>query len=268
MTGEMAIGDRAANNIPRRADPYLGIEAALAELAQTPSSSEAARVLRQQLISRCLPLAEHIARRYTGRGATYDDLFQTANSALASSIDRFDPGLGQPFVAFAVPTVLGAVRRRYREPTFALGLARSVQEFQVLIRPTVDAMTRRLARVPTAMEIAVQLDVDLLEVTRALLAGYSRRIGAAAPDITDEVVDDSEYEVDDSEYEVMEKLVAARLLAELSEAERWVVYLRFFRHQPHTQIAEQLGISPMQVSRLLSSALAGIRETGLRPEAL
>ncbi len=257
MTGETTIGDRAADDVRRRADLHHGIESALAELRQIPANSAEARALREQLIGRSLPLAEHIARRYSGNGETYDELFQAASRALTLAIERFDPTRGEKFVAFAVPTVLGAVRRCVREPAFAMNLTQRVQEFQAIVRPTVDAMTHRLARVPTAREIAVQLEVDLLEVTRALLAGHGRRVCATAPNITGEVVYDSGYDM------IMQKSVAFPPSAVLSEAERWVVYQRFFRNLPQTQIAEQLGISPMQVSRILADALDRIRESAL-----
>ncbi|WP_157171860.1 sigma-70 family RNA polymerase sigma factor [Nocardia higoensis] len=267
----MAIGERSANNSRRPIDSHRGIEAISTALAQKPPDSAEARALREQLIRRCLPLGEHIARRYSGHGDTYDDLFQAASLAIALAVDSFDPLRDKPFVAFLVPEILGAVRRRSRDQTYAMKVVRRLQEIRAKITPTVDAMTHRLARVPTAAEVAGELDADVQEVTHALLAnsGYRSRAATTRPEIVtiaDRTTSGTLDEAEDPGYElVMQEVVASRVLATLSETERWVVYLRFFRRRPPARIAAQLGVSPIQVSWILSRALATIRESTPRP---
>jgi len=264
MTNETAIGEERADGSRRGADPYRGIESALAELAQSPPSSAEAQALREQLILRCLPLAEHVARRYTGRGESYEDLFQVASQGVVQAIDRFDRKRGKPFLAFAAPTVLDEVRRQVRDRTWAARALRRNQEIQAMIRPTVESMTYRLGRVPSAMEIALQLDVELLEVTRALLTGDHYRVCSAETRAATAPVSSARGAESPGHELIMQKMVATRLLAELSDTERWVLYLRFFRGRSRSQIAAQLDVPQMQISWILSHALATIRESARR----
>lgn len=256
MTQEITMGARRSGRTGQDADPYDGIESALAELAQSPPDSTEARALRDQLVRRCLPLAEHVARRYTGRGEDYDDLFQAASGGVAMAIDRFDRAQGKPFLAFAAPAVLGEVRKRFLDRTWALKVLRRGRETQAMIGPTVESMTDRLGRVPTAMEIAVRLDAELLEVTRALLSAHWQA-GTAQVTLT-RGTDAPGYEL------IMQQRVAPRLLAELSDAQRWVLYLRLFRNRSRAQIATQLGVPLAQVGWMLSRALDAIREPAPR----
>ncbi|HLS79754.1 MAG TPA: sigma factor-like helix-turn-helix DNA-binding protein [Nocardia sp.] len=192
--------------------------------------------------------------RYSSRGETYDDLYRVAGLAVALAIDSFDPAQGKPFVAFVVPEVLGAVRRRAGERAWGARIAQHIQEIRAQITATVDALTDRLSRVPTATEIAVELDVEVHDVRRALLAHRGADLAGGAGAVLDADPGEPGYEL------VMGEVVASRVLAALSETERWVLYLRFFRGQPVARIAAQLGVSPMGVSHLLGDALATVRE--------
>jgi RNA polymerase sigma-B factor len=126
--------------------------------------------LRDQLVARCTPLADNIARRFNGRGEPLDDLTQVARVGLMNAIDRFDAERGSSFLSFAVPTIMGEVRRHFRDNTWAMRVPRRVKETHLRIGGAIDALSQRLGRSPTAREIAAELDVDRAEVTQALIA--------------------------------------------------------------------------------------------------
>lgn len=253
----------------RGKDSYDGIEPILAELADLPSGSPERARLRADILRRCLPLAEHIARRYTGRGENYEDLFQVASLGLVAAVDRYDPARETPFLAFAVPTIMGEVRRHFRDFGWSVRVPRRTKEIQLMLAPAVERLCHRLSRMPTAMEIAVELGVDLLEVTQAMLAA-----NAYTSDPLDTSTHDNENDyapsaadmlgAEDPGYQLTdEALAVAPLLDELPDRERLVLHLRFFRGQTQIQIAERLGVSQMQVSRILTKTLTHLRESAL-----
>ncbi|WP_051066720.1 RNA polymerase sigma factor SigF [Nocardia brasiliensis] len=257
---------------PRRArgnDSYDGIEPVLAELADLPGGSPEYERLRAEILRRCLPLAEHIARRYTGRGENYDDLFQVASLGLVAAVDRYDPARATPFLAFAVPTIMGEVRRHFRDFGWSVRVPRRTKEIQLMLTPAVERLCHRLSRMPTALELAVELDVDLLEVTQAMLAA-----NAYTSDPLDTSAHDSDNDyapsaadllgAEDPGYQLTDDALAiAPLLDELPARERLVLHLRFFRGQTQIQIAERLGVSQMQISRILTKTLTQLRESAL-----
>jgi RNA polymerase sigma-B factor len=138
--------------------------------AAEPDSAEQA-ALRNELIARCIPLADHIARKFSGRGEPFDDLTQVARVGLVHAVDRFDISRGSNFLSFAVPTIMGEVRRYFRDNTWAMRVPRRVKETHLRIGAAVDSLSQSLGRSPTAKEIAAELDVDPDEVTQAVIAG-------------------------------------------------------------------------------------------------
>ncbi|MGN2638018.1 SigB/SigF/SigG family RNA polymerase sigma factor [Nocardia takedensis] len=262
VTVDLTTADRKR----RGTDSYEGIETALAELAALAPEDPGRRALREQIMRRCLPLADHIARRFTGRGETYDDLNQVAGLGLVLAVDRFDPDRGSSFLAFAVPTIMGEIRRHFRDHTWAVRVPRRTKEIQLMIGPTVEAMSQRLGRMPKAIEIAVELDIDLSEVTQALLASNAYRTdsmdgGNDDDDVAGAAPIAETYGAEDPEYELtVQSMVVSPLLARLPEMDRRVLYLRFFHNQSQSRIAEQLGVSQMHISRMLSRILGELRE--------
>ncbi|WP_280492212.1 RNA polymerase sigma factor SigF [Nocardia asiatica] len=257
---------------PRRGtDSYDGIEPWLAKLCAMDDDDPERPRLRETIVRRCLPLAEHIARRFVGRGENYDDLYQIAAVGLVLAVDRFDPARGPSFLSFAVPTIMGEVRRHFRDHGWALRVPRRTKEIQLTIGPAVERLCQRLERMPTALEIAVELNVDLLEVTQALLAG-----NAYSTNSIDAVVEDDDtggtsvrvaetFGEEDPSYELTdEALAVAPLLAELPQRERQVLHMRFFEGRTQAQIAEVLGVSQMHISRVLSRTIADLRERAMR----
>ncbi|MBF6209771.1 SigB/SigF/SigG family RNA polymerase sigma factor [Nocardia puris] len=254
-------------------DSYDDIEPWLAKLAALEHDDPARATLREDIVRRCLPLADHIARRFTGRGEHYDDLHQIASVGLVLAVDRFDPDRGCSFLAFAIPTIMGEVRRHFRDHTWAVRVPRRVKELQLTIGPTVEALSQRLGRTPSAYEIAIELDVDFAEVTQALLAGNAYRTNSldTVPQDDDAGASTPASRVmaalgtEDAHYELTEDALAVLpLLDELPERERHILYARFFRNRTQSQIAEELGVSQMQISRILSRTLTALRDRALR----
>lgn len=247
----------------RRADPSdeYGDVGALFERMNCDSPHS--QNLRDEIVTRCLPLAEHIARRFMGRGEPYDDLLQVARLGLVNAVDRFDVARGSDFLSFAVPTIMGEVRHHFRDAGWAMRVPRRMKDLHLEIKVTIALLSQRLGRAPSAREIASELGMDVAEVAEALIAGtaYQTISMDAASDCENDVSLMDRLGVDDPELEKVEYFVAIKpLLVRLPERERTILTLRFYRSMTQSQIAEQVGISQMHVSRILSRTLAKLRE--------
>ncbi|MFI9502862.1 RNA polymerase sigma factor SigF [Nocardia sp. NPDC052566] len=247
---------------------YDDLGALFAQLAAAKSGTARHAAIRAELINRCIPLADHIARKFSGRGEPFDDLTQVARVGLVHAVDRFDVERGSNFLSFAVPTIMGEVRRYFRDNTWAMRVPRRVKETHLRIGAAIDSLSQSLGRSPTAKEIAAELDVDPDEVTQAVIAGNAYQptsIDAASVGRdTDASLLDTLGE-EESQFDRVEEYVAIRpLLAGLPERERRILTMRFFESMTQTQIATQMGISQMHVSRILSKTLARLREQSSR----
>ncbi|MEU0876440.1 RNA polymerase sigma factor SigF [Nocardia brasiliensis] len=264
-----------AGRAPRthsRGDSYDNIEPWFEKLTALDAADPHRGELREEIMQRCLPLAEHIARKFAGRGESFDDLHQIARVGLVLAVDRFDVTRGSSFLSFAVPTIMGEVRRHFRDNTWAVRVPRRLKEIQQQIGPATELLSNRLGRVPTAREIAAELSLDVGTVTQALIAsnGYQTRSLDAV------MREDSENAplpvaaglgADEPCYRLLEESMTVRpLIAALPERERRVLIMRFFESLTQAQIAERLGVSQMQVSRILSKTLDTLREQALEPE--
>ena len=235
-------------------------------LASLDDQSEQYRRQREQIIEQCLPLANNIARRFNNRGEPLDDLVQVARVGLLQALNRFDPENGAEFLAFAVPTMMGEVRRHFRDRGWAMKVPRRLKEIGLELNRSRDELSQKLQRAPTAGEIAAHLGIDYEEVVQAQIAFscYST-MSSDAPTGTDD--DDGRRTVAttfgdlDARYDKVLEIESVRpILAALPERERLVLNLRFFENMTQTQIARHLGISQMHVSRLLARSLAAVRE--------
>lgn len=255
----------------RGTDTYDNIEPWLEQLATLRPDDPDRAKLREEIIGRCLPLGEHIARRYTGRGVDFDDLSQIAAVGVILAVDRFDHTTGATFLGFAVPTVLGEVRRYFRDRTWAVQVPRRTKELQQRLIRVIPEMMQELGHAPTARELAVRLDADAAEVTQALIANNCYR-----SDSLDQTLDNSDADnpaspvqqlaVEEPGYNLIEEtLTAAPLLAELSDKERDILTMRYGGNLTQAAIAERIGVSQMQVSRILSRVLATLQEQALQP---
>ncbi|MEV0466990.1 RNA polymerase sigma factor SigF [Nocardia tengchongensis] len=251
------------------ADSYDDIEPWFDELADLDAGDARRLVMRNKVLQMCMPLADHIARRFAGRGEEFDDLQQVARLGLIQAVDRFDVHRGSSFLAFAVPTIMGEVRRHFRDRAWSVRVPRGLKEIHGRLGAATEALSHRFGRLPTAREIAAELDVDLYSVTQALVARNAYRaesldrLTQSDGQNTPLTVLDS-LGADEPCYGLTEDAMVVRpLLAALPDRERHVLTLRFFGYLTQAQIAERLGVSQMQISRILSSTLKKLREQAL-----
>ena len=220
---------------------------------------------RDMIVERCLPLADHIACRFRNRGEPVEDLVQVARVGLINAVNRFDADKGAGFVAFAVPTIIGEVRRYFRDHGWSVRVPRRLKELSSQLKRARDELSQRLGRAPTATEIASHLGIDREDVVQAQIASsaYST-LSSDAPVFGDDgdrrSVSDSFGTFDANLEKVVDIETVRPLLEALPEREQTVLRLRFFENMSQTQIAERLGISQMHVSRLLARSLTKVRE--------
>ncbi|MBJ8343849.1 SigB/SigF/SigG family RNA polymerase sigma factor [Antrihabitans sp. YC2-6] len=271
VTVAEAPGKAARSNYPvkaparggRRSDEYNDVVERFAELAELDRADPRRALVRDQIITRCLPLAAHIAQRFSGRGEAADDLMQVARIGLVNAVDRFDPHCGSAFLAFAIPTITGEVRRYFRDAAWALKVPRRMKELHSELAQATRDLSQALGRAPTISELARHLDRDPAEISEGLQAGQGYK--AMSLDVPAGAGNDQLPLVDvlgdyDRALEAVEDHESLRpLLMGLSERDRTIVLLRFFDNCTQTQIAERLGISQMHVSRILARTLATLR---------
>ena len=233
--------------------------------------------VRAELVRRFMPLARSLAMRYRRRSEPVDDLVQVASLGLLKAIDRFDPDRGKPFSSYAIPTVLGELRRHFRDHVWNLRLPRGLQELTMKVDDATGALTERLGRFPTTAEIAEHLTVSVEDVLEALEAGSARRTlsldaprptedGDAAPGIEAVSTRDPGFDRVEADLAVGS--------ADLDQREWEVLRLRFVDELTQAEIGKRLGVSQMQVSRIsrgalwkLLSAVRGERTRGSAPPA-
>jgi len=207
------------------------------------------------------PLAEYLARRFYGRGEPLEDLIQVANIGLLKAIDRFDLSRGVKFSTYATATVVGELKRHFRDKGWALRVPRRLQEAGMTVGRTVTDMYQDLGRAPTVNEIAERTGLSEEEVLEAMETAQAYTAASLdAP--TDEEGATHVHRLGENEeaFELLEGWTSvAPAIRQLPTRERTILYMRFFRDFTQTQIAEELGISQMHVSRLLSRTLEELR---------
>ncbi|PRC43360.1 SigB/SigF/SigG family RNA polymerase sigma factor [Mycobacterium sp. ITM-2017-0098] len=255
-TGERT-GDAA------RGPDWTNIEEQLLAMTECGDPGER-RSRRQHIITECLPLADHIASRFAGRGEPTDDLTQVARVGLVKSVDRYVPGKGR-FMAFAVPTIRGEVRRHFRDATWSVRVPRKVQETQLRMRHTVDELSQRLNRPPTDPEIARELGLDADDVSQSQSAHWAYcpvSLDAPRGDFDEGGATIGEFQgTDDPGFDSVEDLIVlSEVIAELDPRRRAILGMRFFDCLTQREIAQRLNVSQVQVSRLLEGTLARLRQ--------
>ncbi|NKY87319.1 SigB/SigF/SigG family RNA polymerase sigma factor [Nocardia veterana] len=245
-------------------DSYDNIEPWFDKLNDLDIDDPLRHELRDHIIELCLPLAEHIARRYSDRGEAFDDLVQTARMGLVLAVDRFDADRGTAFLSFAVPTIMGEVRRHFRDHTWAARVPRRYKDFKQQLATAGDTLAQRLGHTPNAGELAAELGVETTYVTQALVAANAYRtdsLDTAAVDSDEATPLTESLGADEPCYELLEQAAAVRpLIADLSEQDRRLLVMRYFESQTQSQIADELGVSQMQISRLLARILDSLRD--------
>lgn len=253
-----------------RGDPQYGhLIPLLEEYAATDPDDPRREAMREELVRGFLPVAQHIARRFAHRGEPLDDLIQVATVGLINAIDRYTPDRGTDFFSFAVPTISGEVRRHFRDQGWSMRVPRRLKDLHVSINTAVSQLSQRLGRAPKPSEIAEHLGVSVAEVLEGLEAAEAYRSSSLDEMMSSEqgsatlgeLVGAADAELDRVDY----RQVLRPVLAELPPRERTIVLLRFFGNMTQTQIAEEIGISQMHVSRLLAQTLDRLRNR-LDPE--
>ncbi len=241
----------------------------LAEAFQTFATTRSPAV-RDQLIEAHLGLAEYLARRFSNRGEPLDDLVQVASLGLVKAVERFDPGRGLEFSTYATPTIVGELKRHFRDKGWAVRVPRRVQELHLRVTGVIDDLQLELGRSPTVAEIAVRAGTSEDEVIEAVDAGSAYRSASLDAGRSDD--DESPGllgqlgDLDPELARAERRAALGPLIEQLPERERKILYLRFFKGMTQSKIAEQVGISQMHVSRLLSRILEFLRQ-GMEGEA-
>jgi RNA polymerase sigma-B factor len=233
-------------------------------LREIPEDTPKFQRQRDSIVERCLPLADHIARRFDGRGEARDDLVQVARVGLVNAVIRFNVDAGSDFVSFAVPTIMGEVRRHFRDNSWSVKVPRRLKELHLRLGAATAELSQRLGRAPTPSELAAELEMDRDEVVEGLIAGSSYNTlsidGGGGGTEEAPAISDTLGDVDVSLERIENREALRPLLDSLPERERTVLLLRFFESMTQTQIAERVGISQMHVSRLLAKSLARLRD--------
>ena len=222
--------------------------------------------LKEELVEQHLNLVRYLAGKFSNRGENLEDLIQVGCLGLIKAIERFDPERGTEFTTYATPTIVGEIKRHFRDKGWAIKVPRRLQEFNASVAKTTEELTSNLGRVPTANEIAAKLEVTPEDVLEAQELGQSYNLLSI----------DSELDADDSrktssllDYlgradfqleQVEDRLALHRAFSSLPPRERLLMYLRFFENRSQSEVAKVLNISQMHVSRLQARSLEAMRE--------
>ncbi|MCX4983388.1 RNA polymerase sigma factor SigF [Streptomyces sp. NBC_00572] len=240
-----------------------GARALFVTLRDLPEGSAEKAELRNQLVRMHLPLVEHLARRFRNRGEPLDDLTQVATIGLIKSVDRFDPERGVEFSTYATPTVVGEIKRHFRDKGWAVRVPRRLQELRLSLTTATAELSQQHGRSPTVHELAERLGISEEEVLEGLeSANAYSTLSLDVPDTDDEspAVADTLGAEDEALEGVEYRESLKPLLEDLPPREKRILLLRFFGNMTQSQIAQEVGISQMHVSRLLARTLAQLRE--------
>jgi RNA polymerase sigma-B factor len=217
--------------------------------------------LRASLIEAHIGLAEHLARRFTHRGEPYDDLVQVSSLGLIKAVDRFDPERGVEFTTYATKTILGELKRHFRDKGWAIRAPRRVQELYLHLGQAIGQLSQELGRSPTIRELAAETGASEDDVIEALEAGQAYRSASLDSAGPDEEGLGARLGVDDERFGDAEwRAVLLPHLETLAERDREILRLRFVEGLTQSEIASRIGISQMHVSRLLTRSLTALRE--------
>jgi RNA polymerase sigma-B factor len=216
---------------------------------------------RDELVTRFQPLAEYFARRFVGRGEPIEDLNQVATIGLLSAIDRFDPAREVRFATYAAATILGELKRHLRDKAWAVKVPRPLQELGLRVNRLLPQLSQELGRSPTIQELADRLEATPDDVFEAMDAAQAYSVASLDAPIGEEGRSPLETigESDQSQELVDRWTAIAPAIKDLPDRERRVLYLRFFSEMTQSEIARQIGVSQMHVSRILSHTLELLR---------
>jgi RNA polymerase sigma-B factor len=235
-----------------------------ADMVALPEGSPERQAIRDELVETHLPLVEYLARRFRNRGELHDDLVQVATIGLIKSVDRFDLERGVEFSTYATPTIVGEIKRHFRDKGWAIRVPRRLQELKLALAKATSELAQRNGRSPTVAELATFLEMSEEDVLEGLeSANAYSTVSLDTPESGDSdalAVADTLGVVDESLEGVEYRESLKPLLDRLPPREKRILLLRFFGNMTQSQIAAELGISQMHVSRLLARTLAQLRE--------
>ena len=234
----------------------------LAELHSLPEDSEKRKALRDRLVEAHMPLVIYLARRFSGRNEPMNDLVQVGAIGLIKAIDRFDPSRGLEFSTYATPTILGEIKRHFRDTGWLIHVPRRAQELQTTVNAARAELSQELGRAPTVAELAARIEVDEEIVIEALDA--ARAYSGVPLDVLaapgETVPEHPMLGIVDEGFEQVEQRAMLReVISKLPENEREILLLRFVANKTQTEIAAIVGVSQMQVSRLVARGLKKLR---------
>jgi RNA polymerase sigma-B factor len=266
MTDVIALPRPAPSTGAPSDDAYDDVIEMFLALNKMPAESHEYRRQRDRIVTRCLPLADHVARHFARRGEGLDDLTQVARLGLMNAINRFDPAKGPSFIGFAIPTMMGEVRRYFRDYSWDMRVPRRLRELHVQISRTTADLVQELGRAPTASELSQVLEVPHEAIVECLVAGDAYQLDSLdaplSPDSAGRtrLVADAVGGVDPQIDHITNREAVRALVAALPRRERAVLHMRFFESMTQSQIAERIGVSQMQVSRILANTLQCLRD--------
>ncbi|AFM20259.1 RNA polymerase sigma-70 factor, sigma-B/F/G subfamily (plasmid) [Mycolicibacterium chubuense NBB4] len=245
-------------------DDYADVTDMFRLLRALPADSSDFTRERDRIITRCLPLADRIAQRYHGKGESIDDLRQIARVGLLHAVNRFDPNNGAAFLSYAVPTILGEVRRYFRDHSWAMRVPRRLKDLHVRIGQITPQLTQSLGHAPSPRDLATALDVSQDEVVECLIAASSYSLRSLDVPTSEQIhgrspLGDTFGELDRELDAITDRESLRPHLEALTDRQRAVLNLRFFAGMTQSQIAEEMGCSQMHVSRILAATLRQLR---------
>jgi RNA polymerase sigma-B factor len=233
-------------------------------VSQLPAGDRRRQRLRDRVVETCLPYADRLARRFHGLGESAADLSQVAAVGLLKAVDRFDPAHTTDFASYATPTIVGELKRHFRDRGWSLRVPRRLQELRLDINQARETLTQRLGRSPTVADVAHHLDIDEDQVIEAMVAASGYRAASLFAPVRpgeDAMTPLDWLGAEDDGLDAVEYREAlAPMLARLPQREQKILSLRFYGNLTQAEIAGQLGISQMHVSRLLTRTLDRLRE--------
>jgi RNA polymerase sigma-B factor len=269
MAGDPTKGDTSVPSSGMEATRRRSAEL-FSELRDEAGDERAREAAREELVHLHLPLVEHCARRFRNRGEPFEDLVQVGTIGLLKSIDRFDVDRGVEFSTYATPTIIGEVKRYFRDKGWAIRVPRRLQELRMQIGSASAELTQKLGRSPTPRELAEEIGCSVEDILEGIES--SNAYSTLSLDATDNDEDGAAtmldaIGVDDENLEHVEVRESIKpLLDRLDAREKRILLLRFFKNMTQSQIAEEIGVSQMHVSRLLSRTLDQLR-TSLEQDA-
>lgn len=233
----------------RHSDRPIDIDRLFADYRRTQDVA-----VRNRIVEAETPLADRCARRFAHRGEPYADVQQVARLGLVKAVERFQPARGVSFPSFATPTIVGEIKRYFRDRTWAVSVPRTAKDHRAVVSSAVDRLQQDLGRSPTAVEIAGYADVPVAAVTAALHAnGVYRTASLDALEGPDRQLAGA------METERAMEIAAREALARLDERTRTIMYLRFYEDRTQREIGERIGVGQVQVSRLIRAAIDELR---------